>query len=160
MKIVEQSVSNRDRELFDLGDFLTRPLFAHLAHNSERGPCESPVWFHWDGCCLWIIGGSTFPENLKRDPRCSIGIVDWNRETGLCHHVGFRGTATVVSFDIGMAKTIFRRYFGPDESTWDARFADVLAGEAGLEMVCFAPETAVVRDQSYRVGATRPKTPG
>jgi hypothetical protein len=23
---------------------------AHLAHNSDQGPRESPVWFHW--CCL------------------------------------------------------------------------------------------------------------
>jgi pyridoxamine 5'-phosphate oxidase-like protein len=159
MKIVEQKVSAGDRMLFDLGEFLSRPLFAHLAHNSEQGPRESPVWFHWDGSRMWIIGGSTFPSNLKRDPRCALGIVDWDWATGLCQHVGFRGTATVLPFDVAVAKVIFRRYFGPDEGGWDPRFADVLAGESGLELVCFTPETVVVRDQSYRVGVPRPFGP-
>ena len=156
MKIVEQKVSAGDRPIFDLNEFLSRPLYAHLAHNSEHGPRESPVWFHWDGAHLWIIGGESFPENLKRDPRCAIGIVDWDRATGFSQHVGFRGTAVVLPFDVAMAKTIFRRYFGPNEDEWDPRFDDVLSGEGRWEMVRITPETAVVRDQSYQVGRKRP----
>jgi hypothetical protein len=49
MKIVEKKVSAGDHEIFDLDEFLSRPLYAHLAHNSAQGPRESPVWFHWDG---------------------------------------------------------------------------------------------------------------
>jgi hypothetical protein len=86
MHIVERTVSARDREIFDLDEFLNRPLYAHLAHNSERGPRESPVWFQWDGQAIWIIGGKSFPENLKRDPCCAIGIVDWEPTTGLSQH--------------------------------------------------------------------------
>jgi hypothetical protein len=156
MKIVEQKVSAGDMPIFDLDEFLSRPLYAHLAHNSEHGPRESPVWFHWDGTYLWIIGGESFPANLKRDPRCAIGIVDWDRATGFSQHVGFRGTAAVLPFDVEMAKTIFRRYFGPNEDEWDPRFDDVLSGEGGWELVRFTPETAVVRDQSYKVGRKRP----
>jgi hypothetical protein len=150
MKIIEQKVSAGDREIFDLDEFLSRPLYAHLAHNSEQGPRESPVWFHWDGQAIWIIGGVSFPTNLKRDPRCALGIVDWDLTTGLSQHVGFRGRAEVLPFDCAMARTIFRRYFGPDERAWDSRFDDVFAGEAGLEMVRIIPETVVLRDQSYR----------
>jgi Pyridoxamine 5'-phosphate oxidase len=150
MRIVERTVSAGDREIFDLDEFLSRPLFAHLAHSSEHGPRESPVWFHWDGQAIWIIGGESFPENLKRDPRCAIGIVDWAPTTGLCQHVGLRGSAEVLPFDSAMAKTIFRRYFGPDEKDWDPRFGDVFSGELDLEMVRFTPETVVIRDQSYR----------
>jgi malonyl-CoA O-methyltransferase len=150
MKIVEKKVSAGDREIFDLEEFLARPLYAHLAHNSEHGPRESPVWFHWDGIHLWIIGGTSFPENLKRDPRCALGIVDWDPRTGLSQHVGLRGKAAVLPFDSGLARTIFRRYFGPDETDWDRRFDDVFTGELGLEMVRFTPETVVVRDQSYQ----------
>jgi hypothetical protein len=149
MKIVEQSVSAGDRPIFALDEFLARPLYAHLAHNSEHGPRESPVWFHWDGEALWIIGGTTFPANLKRDPRCAVGIVDWDPATGRSQHVGLRGRAEVRPFDAAMAKSIFRRYFGPDESAWDPRFDDVFTGELGLEMVRFVPETVVLRDQSY-----------
>jgi hypothetical protein len=150
MKVVEKTVSAGNREIFELDEFLSRPLYAHLAHSGEQGPCESPVWFHWDGHAIWIIGGTSFPANLKRDPRCALGVVDWNPGTGLSHHVGLRGRAEVLPFDTAMARTIFRRYFGPDEDDWDRRFDDLFTGEPGLEMVRIVPETVVIRDQSYK----------
>jgi hypothetical protein len=82
-----------------------------------------------------VIGGSSFPANLKRDPRCAGGM---------------RGTAEVLPFDVAVARTIFRRYVGPDEAEWDPRFGDVFDGSAGLDLVRVTPETVVVRDQSYR----------
>jgi nitroimidazol reductase NimA-like FMN-containing flavoprotein (pyridoxamine 5'-phosphate oxidase superfamily) len=150
MKIVEKEVSAGDRELFDLDEFLSRPLYAHLAHNSENGPRESPVWFHWDGSHIWIIGGTTFPRNLARDPRCALGVVDWHPASGRSQHVGVRGTAEVLPYDVAMARTIFRRYFGPDEEDWDHRFDDVFTAESGLVMVRITPATVVMRDQSYQ----------
>ncbi len=151
MKIVESRVSSGGRAIFDLDEFLARPLYAHLAHNSDQGPRESPVWFHWDGEAIWIIGGTSFPANLDRDARCALGIVDWDLVTGLSHHVGMRGKAEVLPFDGAMVKTIFRRYFGPDEADWDSRFDDATTGEeAGVRMVRFSPETVVIRDQSYK----------
>jgi hypothetical protein len=150
MRVVERSVSAGDREVFDLDEFLSRPLYAHLAHSSADGPRESPVWFHWDGAALWIIGGTTFPQNLKRDPRCAVGIVDWDPASGRSQHVGLRGTAEALPFDPAMARTIFRKYFGPDEEDWDRRFDDVFTGEPGLELVRITPETVVLREQSYR----------
>jgi len=155
MRIIEKHVSAGDREIFDLEEFLSRPLYAHLAHDSADGPCESPVWFHWDGRAIWIIGGTSFPANLKRQPRCALGIVDWDLASGRSHHVGIRGQAEVLPFDGVMARTIFRKYFGPDDRDWDRRFDDVLSGELGLEMVRITPDTVVMRDQSYRVGGSR-----
>ena len=90
-----------------------------------------------------------FREHLKREPRCAIGIVDWNFATGRLHHVGLRGKAEVFPFDTGIAKAIFRKYFGPDEAEWDGRFDDVFTGELGLELVRFVPATVIMRDQSY-----------
>jgi hypothetical protein len=154
MKVVESKVSAGDRAIFDLNEFLSRPLYAHLAHNSDQGARESPVWFHWDGEAIWIIGGESFPKNLKRDPRCAIGIVDFDLATGRSHHVGMRGIAEVLPFDVAMARTIFRRYFGPNTEHWDSRFEDVFSrgehDEHDLEMVRFIPHTAVIRDQSYQ----------
>lgn len=154
MRIVEKKVSAENCAIFDLDEFLSRPLYAHLAHYSDKGPCESPVWFHWDGQAIWIIGGTSFPTNLKRHPACALGIVDWDLPTGRSHHVGIRGRAEILPFDRAMARTIFRRYFGPDESDWDHRFDDVFtSGEhdgLGLEMVRITPETVVIRDQSYK----------
>ena len=54
------------------------------------------------------------------------------------------------SLDAALARTIFRRYFGPQEDDWDRRFDDVFTGELGLEMVRIVPETVVIRDQSYK----------
>jgi hypothetical protein len=161
MQIVEQKVSAGGRKIFTLDGFLALPLYAHLAHSSEHGPRESPVWFHWDGQAIWIIGGTSFPANLKRNPGCALGIVGWDLATGRSHHVGIRGRAEVLPFDSAMARTIFRKYFGPDESDWDRRFDDVLAGELNLEKVRIVPETVVVRDQSYRPTAwARRQGPG
>jgi hypothetical protein len=92
MKIVEQKVSAGDAAIFDLDEFLSRPLYAHLAHLAEGAPRESPVWFHWDRQAIWIIGGTSFPTNLKREPRCALGIVDWDPASGRSQHVGLRGS--------------------------------------------------------------------
>jgi hypothetical protein len=150
MRVVEQKVSEGDRPIFDLDEFLSRPLYAHLAHDSGSGPRESPVWFRWDGRALWIIGGTTFPENLRREPRCAIGVVDWDPATGLSQHVGLRGRAEVLPFDTEVARAIFAKYFGPDEAGWDPRFREDIEGETGVPLVRFIPETVVMRDQSYR----------
>jgi hypothetical protein len=62
-----------------------------------------------------------------------------------------RGKAEVLPFDREMAKTIFRRYFGPDENDWDPRFDYEVSGEEeALTLVRFTPKTVVVRDQSYK----------
>jgi hypothetical protein len=76
--------------------------------------------------------------------------VDWDPATGRSQHVGIRGQAEILPYDTAMARTIFRRYFGPDESDWDHRFDDVFTAESGLEMVRIIPETVVMRDQSYK----------
>jgi Pyridoxamine 5'-phosphate oxidase len=150
MRVVERKVSAADREKFELDEFLSRPLYAHLAHWSEHGPRESPVWFHWDGQALWIIGGTSFPENLKREPRCAIGVVDWDPVSGLSQHVGLRGRAEVLAFDPAVVRTIFQKYFGPDEDQWDRRFREDNEGKTGVPLIRFTPETVVMRDQSYK----------
>jgi hypothetical protein len=86
----------------DLEEFLSRLLFAHLASASEEGPRESPVWFLWEDGAVWIIGSlrdDSFPRRIEREPRCAIGIVDFDLERGLVHHVGMRGRASVEPFD-------------------------------------------------------------
>src|SRR3954466_8393347 len=91
----------------DLEEFLTRPLFAHLATASEHGPRESPVWFLWEHDAIWIIGSrvpDAFPARIDAEARCAIGIVDFDRAAGLVQHVGMRGHATVQSFDARRAR--------------------------------------------------------
>ena len=152
MKIVEAKVSNNDW-IFDLNEFLlSRPLFAHSGRDqSAERSLRSPRSLVSLGRLPAVdsAGGYRSLRTWKRD-RGRRRHRRLGPAHGLCQHVGFRGVAEVLPFDVEVAKTIFRRYFGPDEAAWDARFADVLSGEAGLELVCFTLRRA------YRSSATNP----
>jgi hypothetical protein len=139
----------------ELEEFLSRLLFAHLASASEDGPRESPVWFLWEDGAVWIIGSlrdDSFPRRIDREPRCAIGIVDFDVEDGLVHHVGMRGHATVEPFDPDRAIRLLRRYLGGRVESWDRRFRETLEDSDNV-LIRFSPETVVARDQSYEVSA-------
>jgi hypothetical protein len=156
MQIIRETGSH-----FDLGDegarrlldaLLSRPLFAHLATASEQGPRESPVWFLWEEGALWIIGNyktDTFPKRVEREPRCAVGIVDFDAATGLVQHAGFRGRASLMPHDPARMERLLSRYMG-ERDAWDSRFVEILE-DADYIFIRFAPETAVVRDQSYQL---------
>ena len=95
----------RDRaKSFDLDAFRARPLFAHLATIGEASPRKSLVWFLGEEGTPWMIGNrrtDTFPARLERDPRCAIGIVDFDRAQGLPQPAGLRGRAVIVDFEEG-----------------------------------------------------------
>ena len=138
------------RRLMD--DILSRPLFAHLATASSQGPRESPVWFIWEDEALWIIGNhktDSFPKRIAAEPRCAIGMVDFDASTGLVQHVGFRGRACLEPHDPDRMKRLFTHYMG-EMQRWDSRFITLL-DDADYLFVRFEPETVVVRDQSYKV---------
>jgi hypothetical protein len=148
-------IRDRPRSV-DIDAFLARPLFAHLPTASEDGPRDSPVWFLWEEGSLWIIGSrpvDTFPMRIERDPRCAIGIVDFELASGRVQHVGLRGRATVEPFDAGRASRLLSRYLGERQSAWDGRFLRTLEGQDGELFVRFVPETVVARDVSYVTAA-------
>lgn len=156
MKIVGQTGSHFDltdegaRRLLD--EILSRPLFAHLATGSSEGPRESPVWFLWEDEALWIIGNyesDSFPKRIEQESRCAIGVVDFNVSSGLVQHVGFRGRARLDVYDRERMKRLLGRYMGEMEN-WDARFVEIL-DDTNYIFLRFEPETAVVRDQSYKL---------
>ena len=153
MKVIREH-----RRSVDLKEFLARPLFAHLATASESGPRESPVWFLWEAGAIWIIGNrrtDTFPVRIEREPRCAIGIVDFDRASGRVQHVGFRGQAAIVPFAQVRARRLLRRYLGEQEDHWDtARFIEPLDDPDNV-FVRFEPETVVARDQSYTPSRNR-----
>jgi hypothetical protein len=135
-----------------LADLLSRPLFAHLATASEDGPRESPVWFLWEEGALWIIGNyrtDTFPKRVEREPRCAVGVVDFEPATGLVQHAGLRGRARLMPHDPARMGRLLSRYMG-ERDVWDPRFVEIL-DDADYIFVRFEPETAVVRDQSYEL---------
>lgn len=144
-------IRDRPRSV-DMEEFLSQPLFAHLATASDEGPRESPVWFLWEDGAVWIIGSratDSFPQRIEREARCAIGVVDFDRSTGRVQHVGLRGQATVEPFDAGRARRLLTRYVGDDESAWDERFRATLSNPEESVLIRFVPETVVARDQSY-----------
>jgi hypothetical protein len=133
-----------------MGEVLSLPLFAHLATSSPEGPRESPVWFIWEAGALWMIGNyvtDSFPKRIEREPRCAIGVVDFDVTRGLVRHLGFRGRARLEPHDASRMTRLLERYMGRQED-WDARFVEIL-DDTDYIFIRFEPETAVVRDQSY-----------
>lgn len=102
----------------------------------------------WDKGCLWIIGTplDRFPSRITKNPKCAIGIVDFDLESGKVLHAGFRGKTVVKPFDKGIAIRLLTRYLGRNEATWDPRFRNL---DDRNVLICFKPETVVVRDQSF-----------
>jgi hypothetical protein len=145
-------IRDRPRSV-ELDELLARPLFACLATASEAGPRASPVWFLWEREAVWMIANGrtdSFPGRIERDARCALAIVDFNVETGLVHHVGLRGRASVERFDSEVAQRLLARYLGPDADAWDTRFRQTLQDPDNV-LVRFEPDTVVARDQSYAV---------
>jgi nitroimidazol reductase NimA-like FMN-containing flavoprotein (pyridoxamine 5'-phosphate oxidase superfamily) len=156
MEVVSETGSRFDlegepaQELIE--KILARPLFAHLATASKRGPRESPVWFLWEGGALWIIGNyktDSFPSRIEREPRCAFGIFDFDISAGVVRHVGFRGRAHLEPHDSDRMRRLLSRYMGEPE-LWDSRFIEIL-DETDYIFVRFEPETVVARDQSYQM---------
>lgn len=159
MKVVSHTGSHFDRDggeaLRLMKEILSRPLFAHLATHSEDGPRESPVWFLWEDEALWMIGNyetDSFPKRIEAEPRCAIGIVDYNVTTGMVQHAGFRGRARIEPHDRERMTRLLARYMGRVEE-WDSRFVEIL-DDTSYIFIRFDPDTAVIRDQSYE---RRPK---
>ena len=135
-----------------MDDLLMRPLFAHLATASKDGPRESPVWFLWEDGAIWIIGNrqtDSFPSRIAAEPRCALGIVDFDISKGMVQHVGIRGRASLEPHDRARMEKIFSRYMG-ELGQWDSRFVKIL-NDPNYIFIRLEPHTVVVRDQSYSV---------
>ena len=139
----------RTGKRFELNEFLARPLFAHLATASPDGPRESPIWFHWEDGALWFIGTTkdSWPRRLRAEPRCAIGIVDFDLARGFLQHVGMRGTAKVGALDVERFHRLLHRYLG-QQGGWNPWFRENVIRDVDL-MVRFTPATTVMHDQSY-----------
>ncbi|SEE53514.1 Pyridoxamine 5'-phosphate oxidase [Rhizobiales bacterium GAS191] len=124
------------RHDFDPDVVLSKPLMAHLATSSPDGPRESPVWFLWEQGAIWLIGTSrdSFPKRLRAEPRCAIGIVDYDRDRGLLRHVGIRGVAEIQDMDPSRLERLLHNYLGPDRSAWNAWFIEKVVTPLDLMM--------------------------
>ena len=132
---------------------LEKPLMAHLATASPDGPRHSPVWFLWEEGAIWLVSGSgeSLADRLAAEPRCAIGIVDFDNDRGILRHVGMRGRAELRGLDLARRNRLLAKYIGPDESLWRADFkaAAIDSIDVLVEFVPDGPDSIVARDQSY-----------
>ena len=140
---------------FDIEAFLRKPLFAHLATASSEGPRESPVWFLWEAEELWLVGNErdSFPKRIRAEPRCSVGIVEFDLENGQLRHVGIRGIGKVEALDRARLHRLLSRYLGENEAGWNGQFRGAVIDRLNL-MVRVVPTSIVARDQSYFAGSS------
>lgn len=139
---------------FDIDLFLQQPLFAHLATASPEGPRESPVWFLWEAQELWLVGNNrdSFPKRIQAEPRCAVGIVEFDLARGRLRHLGIRGTGSIEPIDRGRLHRFLGRYLGKNEAHWNLIFRSRVIDRLEL-MVRIQPLSIVARDQSYFAGA-------
>lgn len=156
MELVEHTLE------VDVDDFLSRPLFAHLATVTDDGaPRHSPMWFIWEDGSVWVVANerrNTFYERLEHESRCTVGVLEYDQTTGSVEHVGMRGRASLTPFDNrdgddsedDRAIRMLCRYLGRREQ-WPDRF-QATPGNEENSWFEFEPEVAVARDQSYEPG--------
>jgi hypothetical protein len=138
------------RRDFDIDAVLTLPLMAHLATASPNGPRDSPVWFLWEEDAVWLIGTSkdSFIKRLRAEPRCAIGMVDFEVDRGVLRHVGIRGRAEIRAMDHLRLNRLLQKYLGEDQAAWNPWFIERVADPLDV-MVRLTPDTIVGKDVSF-----------
>ncbi len=100
---------------------LGQPVLARLAtaHARTNQPHVVPVWFLWDGECIWIssFSGTRKARELKGNPRCAVLVEPPPGSSGL-QGVLLEGKAELVTspqpFIQEMSLRIYSLYLGPE----------------------------------------------
>jgi nitroimidazol reductase NimA-like FMN-containing flavoprotein (pyridoxamine 5'-phosphate oxidase superfamily) len=138
---------------FDVEAFLALPLTARLA---TAGPSIRPVWYLWEDGSFWILTGpwATLAQRVKKDSLVALVIDTCDLATGEVRQVTVKGHATVEPYDPDRARRKLRRYLGPDERTWDERFASENAGGSS-GFIRVQPDSLTASDLSFHPCSTR-----
>jgi nitroimidazol reductase NimA-like FMN-containing flavoprotein (pyridoxamine 5'-phosphate oxidase superfamily) len=114
--------------------YLQSERTCRVATVGADGPHATPLWFGWDGACLWLysITRSRRWADLRADPRISV-VVDSGVDYFELQGVEITGTAAVVG-DVPrtggedgelaeIEKLFARKYMSADEMFHDGRHA-------------------------------------
>ncbi len=148
-------ILRNDRARFDLDEFLSRPLVAHLSTASVDGTRNSVFWFLWEEGALWMIleeGYNTVQDRVRRDSRVSVGVVDFDPRTGFLQHVSVRGRATLEPWDDDRAGRLLDRYYRRLRGYAAAphRSGARVGGSRPMSFLRVLPESVLLRDLEYR----------
>ena len=135
---------------FELDAVLQKPLVAHLSTVEVDEPRDSPVWFIWEDESVWIFGTSkdSFVKRLKQEPRCALGVVDFDLDKGVLRHVGIRGTSQVGNVDHSRLVRFVSKYLGGDQEMWNEWFVKNVVDPIDV-MVRITPKSIVAKDVSF-----------
>ena len=139
---------------FDLGEFLERPLVAHVASLSEDGARNSLFWYLWEDDALWIIleeGFNTVQERIRADPRVAVGFADFDPTKGFLQHVSLRGTASLEPWDDARAGRLLHRYYCQLQDYREAapHLGEKVGGRLPMIFLRIHPESVFLREHSY-----------
>lgn len=135
---------------FEFDFVLQKPLMAHLSTVEADEPRDSPVWFIWEDDSLWIFGTSedSFVRRLKEEPRCALGIVDFDLDKGVLRHVGIRGISEIGSMDNDRLHRFVAKYLGDVKTKWNEWFVQNIVDPLDI-MVKITPKSMVAKDVSF-----------
>lgn len=148
-------ILRNDRAKFDLREFLSRPLLAHLSTNSEEGARNSVFWYPWEEDALWVIvedGYNTAQDRVRDDSRVAVGIVDFDPKAGFLQHVSIRGNGSLEPWDDDRASRLLRRYYAHLEGyvAPPRKAGEPTTGRARMRFLRVTPESIFLRDLAYR----------
>ena len=118
----------------ELSAFLAEQRTCRVATVGADGPHATPLWFGWDGACLWLysITRSQRWADLQKDPRIGV-VVDAGSDYFDLHGVEVTGVAEVVGEVPRTGEThdeltsveahFARKYFGTDAMVYDGKHA-------------------------------------
>ncbi|AEF42666.1 pyridoxamine 5'-phosphate oxidase family protein [Hoyosella subflava] len=118
----------------ELDVYLAAERTCRVATVSKSGPHVTPLWFVWDGECLWLysLTRSLRWADMQRDPRIAVVVDDGHdytelrgaELTGSVSQIG-EAPRTGESVDelVEPEKLFARKYFGIDEFPHDGRHA-------------------------------------
>jgi len=132
-----------ERPVFDVEEFLSRPIVARVATSFKDTPHVAPVWFNVKDGALWFstFSGSKKVRNIAKNPKVAVCIDV--ADPGETKYVILEGRAEAVT---GEAKQdhlrIYRKYMSEEAletANVDAWF------KAGLTLVRVIPKKVVTR---------------
>lgn len=135
---------------FDISCVLNQALMAHLSTVENGEPRDSPVWFIYEEGFIWLFGTQedSFIRRLKKEPRCAMGIVEFELKGGILRHVGIRGHAQIMEADRARLERFVGKYLGQNKDNWNAWFMQHIVNPIDA-MVKIISTSAVAKNVSY-----------
>lgn len=111
--------------LEQINDFLQHPLIARLAtavpsrdESEYPQPHNVPVWFYWDGSCIWISAfqSTRKVKEVKRNPYIAV-LIDVEQAIDGASAVLLEGKSEWITEPVlvqEMSRLIYTRYMGED----------------------------------------------